>query len=83
VGAPSFAAFAKGGISRRQHNDMPSRVSEPSLHSQPCGTPAVRTEELDPLLFRVSTILCRFVPRLPKKGEYKGVKNSSPKKELP
>jgi hypothetical protein len=29
VGAPSFAAFAKGGISHRQHNRMPFRASEP------------------------------------------------------
>jgi hypothetical protein len=100
-GAPSFAAFAKGGISRRQHNHMPFRApnhlavvilrygrvarliplfsnspsrgcpilcrfckgwdftpstqphafpSDEPLPPQPCGTPAVRTEESAPLL---------------------------------
>ena len=55
LGGPSCAAFEKRGTSFRQHNDMPFRVPEAPLPSQPCGTPAARTEECAPLLFRVST----------------------------
>jgi hypothetical protein len=70
VGAPSFAAFAKGGISRRQHNDMPFRVSEPSLRSQPCGNArsedrgigsAVLQGQYNPVQARSSPCLCASV----------------------